>query len=153
MRESPSVSERDKVDCRSVATDAPLLPRRIHKDSPVRDYTPMSASSTVEASVKGVSETVTFTITTGASTTTTPTTPTTPDTTTPDPADVTLKVGAAKRPVMYWITVGSLVSSGDRRRNPDHSECEGCRRGYSWRQTLLDRASGRSERVRSIART
>ena len=79
------------------------------------DYTPLSASSTVEASVRGVSETVTFTITTdGASATTTPDT-TTPDTTTPAPADVNLIVGAANRPVMYWITGGALYrqATGD----------------------------------------
>ena len=81
------------------------------------NYTPMSASSTVSAEVRGVAEKVTFTITTDGSvppTTTTPDT-TTPATTTPDPADVTLKVDAANRPVMYWITGGALYrqATGD----------------------------------------
>ena len=72
------------------------------------DYTPLSASSTVVASVRGVSETVTFTITTDGSTPTT-TTPTgdTPRTTTITPV---VKVKAANRPPMLWVDGGGIYA-------------------------------------------
>ena len=71
------------------------------------DYTPLSASSTVEASVRGVSETVTFTITTSGAATTTPGTDDTPRTTAINPV---VKVGAANRPPMVWVDGGSLYA-------------------------------------------
>ena len=70
------------------------------------DYTPMSASSTVEASVGGVSETVTFTITTGAAPDTTPDTGTTPSRT----IDPVVHVGAAQRPPMLWVDGGKIYA-------------------------------------------
>ena len=73
------------------------------------DYTPMSARSTVEASVKGVSETVTFTITTDGSTPTTTTTPDTGDTPSRTIAPV-VKVKAANRPPMLWVDGGAIYA-------------------------------------------
>ena len=68
-------------------------------------YTPMSASSTVVASVGGVSEAVTFTITTGAApATSTPGT----GTSTTTPIEPKVLVAAANRPAMYWIDSGML---------------------------------------------
>ena len=71
------------------------------------NYTPMSASSTVEASVRGVSETVTFTITTDGSTPTTPTP--TGDTPRRTIAPV-VKVKAANRPPMLWVDGGAIYA-------------------------------------------
>ena len=71
------------------------------------DYTPMSARSTVEASVRGVTETVTFTITTGGSTPT-PTTQT-GDTPSRTIAPV-VKVKAANRPPMLWVDGGGIYA-------------------------------------------
>ena len=69
------------------------------------DYTPMSANSTVVASVGGVSETVTFTVTTGAApATSTPGT----GTSTTTPIEPKVLVAAANRPAMYWIDSGML---------------------------------------------
>ena len=72
------------------------------------DYTPMSARSTVEASVGGVKETVTFTITTdGSAPAATPGTGDTPRTTTINPV---VKVKAANRPPMLWVDGGGIYA-------------------------------------------
>ena len=68
------------------------------------DYIPKSASSTVEARVAGVSETVTFTITTGAA----PATGTPGTGTSTRPIDPKVLVAAANRPAMVWIDNGML---------------------------------------------
>ena len=73
---------------------------------PRADYTPMSANSTVEAEARGVTRTVTFTIT--AEGATTATTPGTGDTTATKPIDPKVLVGAANRPAMVWIDSGVL---------------------------------------------
>ena len=79
-------------------------------------YTPISASSTVEASVPGVQETVTFTIrATGApaSTDTSDTKQDTPRTTrdtTSDTVSPTVLVAAAKRPPMLWVADGKMYT-------------------------------------------
>ena len=66
----------------------------------------MSASSTVEAEVRGVTQTVTFTITAeGGTTAPTPGTGDTPGTT---PIEPKILVAAANRPAMYWIDSGML---------------------------------------------
>ena len=71
-------------------------------------YTPMSARSTVEASVGGVKETVTFTITTdGSAPAATPGTGDTPRTTTINPV---VKVKAANRPPMLWVDDGGIYA-------------------------------------------
>ena len=75
-------------------------------------YTPLSASSTVEASVRGVARTATFTITTGSAP------PATTPTTTPTPGDPTpsttispvVQVNAANRPPMLWIDNGAIYA-------------------------------------------
>ena len=81
------------------------------------DYTPMSASSTVEAEVSGVTRTVTFTITTGAAPapgTTTRDTDTgtgTRDTeTAPGTISPVVHVGAAQRPPMLWVDGGAIYA-------------------------------------------
>ena len=73
------------------------------------DFTPMSAGTiTVEASVRGVRETVTFTITTGSA----PPTPGTPGTGVTPSRDVSpvVHVGAAKRPSMLWVDGGAIYA-------------------------------------------
>ena len=77
-------------------------------------YTPMSASSTVEAEVRGVTRTVTFTITTDGSVPSTDTPDTgrdTPgtdeDTTTISP---TVLIPPAQRPPMVWVDGGAIYS-------------------------------------------
>ena len=72
-------------------------------------YTPISASSTVEAEVRGVRETVTFTITTDGSAPppTLETTPTTPRTRTVSPV---VHLAAAQRPGMLWIDDGKIYA-------------------------------------------
>ena len=72
-------------------------------------YTPMSASSTVEAEVRGVTRSVTFTITASGGSTT----PTTRDTgtgTTPGTISPTVLIGAANRAPMVWIDGGAIYS-------------------------------------------
>ena len=77
------------------------------------DFTPMSAGTiTVEASVRGVRETVTFTITTGSApgardtgTGSTPGTGGTPGTISP-----VVHVGAASRPPMLWVDGGAIYA-------------------------------------------
>ena len=77
-------------------------------------YTPISASSTVEAEASGVTRAVTFTITTGAApTTTTTTTPGDSGTGAPTPGDPispVVHVGAASRPPMLWVDGGAIYS-------------------------------------------
>ena len=75
-------------------------------------YTPLSASSTVEASVSGVTETVTFTITADGAAPATGTTGTTGTTTRTDPVSPVLNaaVGAASRPPMLWISGGQIYA-------------------------------------------
>ena len=71
------------------------------------DYTPMSARSTVEASVGGVKETVTFTITTdGSAPAATPGTSDTPSRT----INPVVKVKAANRPPMLWVDGGAIYA-------------------------------------------
>ena len=72
------------------------------------NYTPASASSTVEAEVRGVTRSVKFTITTGAAPTTTTRTPGTG--TTPGTISPTVLVGAANRAPMVWIDGGAIYS-------------------------------------------
>ena len=75
-------------------------------------YTPLSASSTVEASIRGVARTATFTITTGSAP------PATTPTTTPTPGDPTpsttispvVQVNAANRPPMVWVDGGAIYA-------------------------------------------
>ena len=72
-------------------------------------YTPISASSTVEAEVRGVTRSVTFTITASGGSTT----PTTRDTgtgTTLGTISPTVLVGAANRAPMVWIDGGAIYS-------------------------------------------
>ena len=69
------------------------------------DYTPMSARSTVEGSVTGVTRTATFTITATGSVPTTPDPGGTTGTTAIDPK---ILVGAANRPAMVWVDNGML---------------------------------------------
>ena len=72
-------------------------------------YTPISASSTVEAEVRGVTRSVTFTITASGGSTTT----TTRDTgtgTTPGTISPTVLVGAANRPPMIWVDGGAIYA-------------------------------------------
>ena len=72
-------------------------------------YTPISASSTVEAEVRGVTRSVTFTITASGGSTT----PTTRDTgtgMTPGTISPTVLVGAANRAPMLWIDGGAIYS-------------------------------------------
>ena len=69
------------------------------------DYTPLSARSTVEASVTGVTRTVTFTITATGSVPTTTDPGGTPGTTAIDPK---ILVGAGNRPAMVWVDNGML---------------------------------------------
>ena len=70
-------------------------------------YTPMSARSTVEGSVTGVTRTVTFTITATGSVPATPTPGGTTGTTAIDPK---ILVGAANRPAMVWVDNGMLYA-------------------------------------------
>ena len=84
MRESSFGSKPDKDGYRSGGTDAQSQNEPMQNGLARADYTPMSASSTVSAEVRGVAEKVTFTITTDGSV---PPTTTTPDTTTPDNND------------------------------------------------------------------
>ena len=72
------------------------------------NYTPASASSTVEAEVRGVTRSVEFTITTGAAPTTTTRTPGTG--TTPGTISPSVLVGAANRAPMLWIDGGAIYS-------------------------------------------
>ena len=77
-------------------------------------YTPITASSTVEANVPGVREIVTFTITaTGAAAPTDtpgdPTPGTTRDTTS-DTISPTVLVAAAQRPPMLWVASGKIYT-------------------------------------------
>ena len=78
------------------------------------DYTPISASSTVEAEVTGVRTSVTFTITaTGAAPSTdTPGDPTpgTTGDTTPSTIRPTVLVAAAQRPPMLWVDGGKIYA-------------------------------------------
>ena len=80
------------------------------------DYTPISASSTVEAEVRGVRTSVTFTIkATGApASTDTPgtgeDTPGTTRDTTSDPVSPTVLVAAAQRPPMLWVAGGKIYT-------------------------------------------
>ena len=77
------------------------------------EYTPISASSTVEANVPGVRATVTFTITaTGGAPSTDPpgTTPGTTRDTTSDPVSPTVLVAAAQRPPMLWVAGGKIYT-------------------------------------------
>ena len=79
------------------------------------NYTPMSASSTVEAEVRGVSRAVTFTITTsGGSATQTTTTPrdTSTGTTATSSQEINpvVQVAAANRPPMLWIDSGEIYA-------------------------------------------
>ena len=72
-------------------------------------YTPMSASSTVEAEVRGVTRSVEFTITASGGTATTPRetgTGTTPSTT----IRPVVHVGAAQRPPMVWVDGGAIYA-------------------------------------------
>ena len=70
-------------------------------------YTPLSANSTVEAEVRGVRQTVTFTITTGGSPATGPRDTDGPTGTGPISPDVL--VGAANRPGMLWVDEGAIL--------------------------------------------
>ena len=71
------------------------------------DFTPMSAGTiTVEASVRGVRETVTFTITTGSA----PPTGTRGTDTMPGTVSPVVHVGAAKRPPMLWVDGGKIYA-------------------------------------------
>ena len=76
------------------------------------DYTPKSASSTVEAEASGLSEKVTFTITTDGAAPATGTTGTTSTTTQTAPVNPVLNaaVGAASRPPMLWISGGKIYA-------------------------------------------
>ena len=72
-------------------------------------YTPISASSTVEAEARGVTRSVTFTITASGGTAA----PTTPDTgtgTTPGAISPVVHVGAAQRPPMLWVDSGAIYA-------------------------------------------
>ena len=72
------------------------------------NYTPMSASSTVEAEARGVTTTVTFTISSGtapAPGTTTRDTDAAPGTISP-----VVHVGAAQRPPMLWVDGGAIYA-------------------------------------------
>ena len=95
------LSDRGNGRAIAVATDS--------NGSARASYTPLSASSTVSASVTGVSEGVTFTITAdGAPATTTPT-PGTPTTSTPTVSPVVnTGVAADSRPPMLWISGGKI---------------------------------------------
>lgn len=72
------------------------------------NYTPMSASSTVEVEARGVTQTVTFTITTGAA----PASGTTPRETDTAPGTISpvVHVGAAQRPPMLWVDGGKIYA-------------------------------------------
>ena len=72
------------------------------------DYTPLSARSTVSASVSGVPEAVTFTITTdGAAPAATPTPGDPTPSTTINPV---VHVAAAQRPPMLWVDGGAIYA-------------------------------------------
>ena len=73
------------------------------------DYTPMGASSTVKAEVRGVTETVTFTITTTGTASTPAETPGT-DTTPSRTIDPEVLMGAAQRPPMLWVDGGTIYA-------------------------------------------
>ena len=74
-------------------------------------YTPISARSTVSASANGLSEGVTFTITTGAATTGTDTPASTGVTPTPPVSPVVnTSVAEASRPPMLWISGGKIYA-------------------------------------------
>ena len=73
-------------------------------------YTPISASSTVEAEASGVTRTVTFTITASGGTAT----PTTRDTDTgSDTISPVVQTAAAKRPPMLWVDNGAIYALVD----------------------------------------
>ena len=72
-------------------------------------YTPISASSTVEAEARGVTRTVTFTIT-GSGGTTPPTSRDTDTGTTPGTISPVVHVGAAQRPPMLWVDGGAIYA-------------------------------------------
>ena len=74
------------------------------------NYTPMSASSTVEAEVTGVRQTATFTIMTGAAPAPGTTTRDTGTDTTPGTISPVVHVGAAQRPPMLWIDGGAIYA-------------------------------------------
>ena len=95
------LSDRGNGRAIAVATDS--------NGSARASYTPLSASSTVSASVTGVSTGVTFTITAdGVPATTTPTTGT-PATSTPTVSPVVnTGVAASSRPPMLWISGGKI---------------------------------------------
>ena len=72
-------------------------------------YTPMSASSTVEAEARGVTRTVTFTITASGGSAA----PTTRDTgtgVTPSTVSPVVHVAAASRPPMLWVDGGAIYA-------------------------------------------
>ena len=76
-------------------------------------YTPISASSTVEAEARGVTRTVTFTITAnGGTATPTSTTPRDTDTTSSTISPV-VHVAAANRPPMLWVDNGAIYALVD----------------------------------------
>ena len=96
------LSERGNGRAIAVQTDAEGYGRA--------DYTPLSANSTVEAEVRGIDETITFTITaTGAAAADTGTADTggTPSTVSPV---LNAAVGAASRPPMIWISGGKIYA-------------------------------------------
>ena len=74
-------------------------------------YTPMSASSTVEVEARGVTRTVTFTISTGSAPPTTATTTRTTDTgVTPGTINPVVHIPAANRPSMLWVDDGAIYA-------------------------------------------
>ena len=76
-------------------------------------YTPISASSTVEAEASGVTRTVTFTITaSGGAATPTSTTPRDTDTGS-DTISPVVHTAAAKRPPMLWVDNGAIYALVD----------------------------------------
>ena len=96
------LSERGNGRAVAVQTDANGYAR-----SP---YTPISASSTVEAEARGVTRTVTFTITAnGGTATPTSTTPRDTDTTSSTISPV-VHVAAANRPPMLWVDDGAIYA-------------------------------------------
>ena len=74
------------------------------------EYTPISASSTVEAEVRGVRKTVTFTISTGSAPPPRDTTPSTSKDTPPDTVSPIVLVSAAQRPPMLWVDGGKIYA-------------------------------------------
>ena len=73
-------------------------------------YTPMSASSTVEVEARGVTKSVTFTITADGGTAGTPTPRDTGTGTTPSTINPVVHVSAAQRPPMLWVDGGAIYA-------------------------------------------